>query len=174
MKLSFRLVGLFVLVIVLGSAAFAAKAANQKGLPFKARSFEVVTQEGILEGSKCPAFEVIAEGSGTGTHIGDFTVIRRHCFTPPDHPAFTGEVIHDGKYEITAANGDKLWGTYSGQLQPTEFGEQGPTRGIITAPSTIDGGTGVFAGAQGKFKAVGDYDLIRDQGTFKYYGWISY
>ena len=174
MKNGLRIVSLLVLVIVLGSAVYAVAAANQTKRPFKARSFEVVTQEGILDGSDCPAFEVISEGSGSGTHIGDFSVVRRHCFTPPDHPAFAGEVIHDGTYEITADNGDKLWGTYSGTLQPTEFGEQGPTRGIITSPSTIDGGTGRFAGAQGEYLAVGDYDLVADQGKFKFNGWITY
>lgn len=174
MKHSLRIISTLVLVVVLGSAVYAVAAANQTERPFKARSFEVVTQEGVLEGSECPAFEVISEGSGTGTHIGNFRVARRHCFTPPDHPAFAGEVIHDGKYEITADNGDKLWGTYSGELQPTEFGEQGPIRGIITSPSTIDGGTGRFAGAQGEYLAIGDYDLVAEQGSFILKGWISY
>lgn len=174
MKNGLRIASLLVLVLVLGSAAYAVAAANQTKRPFKARSFEVVTQEGVLEGSDCPAFEVLSEGSGSGTHIGDFRVVRRHCFTPPDHPAFTGKVIHDGTYEITADNGDKLWGTYSGQLQPTEFGEQGPIRGIITSPSTIDGGSGRFAGAQGEYLAVGDYDLVAEQGSFIFKGWISY
>jgi len=174
MKNGLRIVSFLVFVLVLGSAAYAVAAANQTRRPFKARSFELVTQEGVLEGSACPAFEVLSEGSGSGTHIGDFSVVRRHCFTPPDHPAFTGKVIHDGTYEITTANGDKLWGTYSGELQPTEFGEQGPIRGIITSPSTIDGGSGRFAGAQGEYLAVGDYDLVAEQGSFKFKGWISY
>jgi len=156
---------------VLGIAAYTVAAGNQQR-PFKAQSFEVVTSEGVIEGSECPAFEVNSEGSGTGTHIGDFTLVRRHCFTPPDHPAFAGDVIHDGSYEIIAANGDKLWGTYSGAFQPTEFGNQGPIRGIITSPSTIDGGTGRFAGAIGEYQAVGDYDLVAEQGDFTFDGWI--
>lgn len=102
----------------------------------------MITSEDVIEGSDCPAFEVSSEGRGTGTHIGDFTLVRRHCFTPTNHPAFAGEVIHDGAYEITTANGEKLCGTYSGGLQPTEFGDQGPIRGVITSPSTIEGGTG--------------------------------
>jgi hypothetical protein len=169
-----RMVSLLIVIVVLGVAAYAVAAASQPQRPFKARSFEVVTQEAILDGSECPVYAVNSVGSGTGTHLGDFTVVRRHCFTPPDHPAFAGQVIHDGTYEITAANGDKLWGTYSGALQPTEFGEQGPIRGIITSPSTIDGGTGRFAGAVGEYLAVGDYDLVADQGSFKFSGWISY
>lgn len=163
------------IIVILALTNFGAAAAGSNlQRPFKAHSFEVVTSEGMIEGSDCPVFEVNSQGSGTGTHIGQFTVVRRHCFTPPGHPAFTGEVIHDGVYEITAANGDKLWGTYSGELQPTEFGDQGPIRGIITAPSTIEGGTGRFAGAQGEYLAVGDYDLVAEQGAFKFVGWISY
>lgn len=175
MKRMVRFVGVVVLAAVMGLAVygFAAADGNQQR-PFKAKSFEVVTSEGILPGSACPAFEVNSAGSGVSTHLGNFTIIRRHCFTPPDHPAFAGQVIHDGVYEITAANGDKLWGAYSGALQPTEFGDQGPIRGIITSPSTIDGGTGRFAGAQGEYLAVGDYDLVADQGSFKFTGWISY
>jgi hypothetical protein len=175
MNRSLRITGILVLIVVLGLAIYGIAAANSnQQLPFKAQSFEFVTSEGVVEGSDCPVFEVNSEGSGTGTHIGDFTVVRKHCFTPPDHPAFTGEVIHDGTYEITAANGDKLWGTYSGELQPTEFDDQGPIRGVITSPSTIDGGTGRFAGAHGEFQAVGDYDLVADEGDFEFEGWISY
>lgn len=165
---------LLALVFVLGAGGYAVAAARSVERPFKAKSFEVVTSEGIFPGSSCPVFEVNSQGSGTGTHLGNFIVVRRHCFTPPDHPAFSGAVIHDGTWEITAANGDKLWGTYSGSLQPTEFGDQGPIRGIITSPSTIDGGTGRFAGAQGEYLVVGDYDLIADQGDFTFDGWISY
>ncbi len=170
-----RILGVVLLVSVLVVVVVGAAAAGRnRQRPFKATSYEVVTSEGVIEGSECPAFEVNAEGSGKGTHLGKFTLVRRHCFTPPDHPAFTGSVMHDGVYEITAANGDKIWGTYSGDLQPTEFGENGPIRGIITSPSTIDGGTGRFAGAQGEYEAVGDYDLVADEGEFKFMGWLSY
>lgn len=175
MKHSLCNAAILALIVLLATTTFSAAAASSNPQrPFKAQSFEVVTSEGIIEGSACPVFEVNSLGSGTGAHIGQFTVVRRHCFTPPGHPAFTGEVIHDGTYEITAANGDKFWGTYSGELQPTEFGDQGPIRGIITSPSTIDGGTGRFAGAQGEYLAVGDYDLVAEQGAFEFDGWISY
>lgn len=169
-----QIAGLLALIVVLGAAVYGVAAGSNPQRPFKAQSFEYVVSEGILEGSDCPAFEVISQGSGTGAHLGAFSVVRRHCFTPPDHPAFAGAVIHDGSYEITAANGDSLWGTYTGELRPTEFGDQGPIRGVITSPSTIDGGTGRFAGAQGEYLAVGDYDLVADEGDFTFEGWISY
>lgn len=173
MRRNMGIAGLLTLVVLL-AVGYTVLANGSAQRPFKGLSNEFVVSEGVVEGSACPVFEVNSEGSGTGTHIGNFTVIRRHCFTPPDHPAFTGAVIHDGTWEITTANGDKLWGTYSGNLQPTEFGDQGPIRGIITSPSSIDGGTGRFAGAQGEYQAVGDYDLIADRGEFTFDGWISY
>lgn len=131
-----------------------------------------MTSEG--PSATCPAFEVHSEGRGEGAYLGYFTVERFHCFTPPGHPAFTGEVIHAGRYTITAANGDRLWGSYSGSLMPTAFDASGmPIRGIITSPSTIEGGTGRFADVQGSYLAVGDYDLIAEAGSFTSEGWLS-
>ena len=102
MKRIVRLVGVVLLAAVMGLAVYGfAAAGGDQPRPFKAQSFEVVTSEGILPGSTCPAFEVNSTGNGTGTHLGNFTIVRRHCFTPPDHPAFAGQVIHDGVYEIS-------------------------------------------------------------------------
>lgn len=161
------------LLVVFGWSVASIGAADQQR-PFKATSFEFVTSEGVIEGSECPALDVFTEGSGNGTHLGQFTITRHHCFTPPDHPEFNGSVFHDGTWEITSAYGDKLWGTYTGELQPTEFGDAGPIRGIITSLSTIDGGTGLFEDAQGDYQLVGDYDLIAKEGDFEFEGWISY
>jgi hypothetical protein len=175
MKHSLFIIGAVILVAVMGFGIYSFAAADSDTqLPFMAQSFEYVTSEGILEGSDCPVFTVISVGNGTGTHLGNFTLVRQHCFTPPGHPAFTGKVIHDGSYEITSANGDKIWGSYSGELQPSEYGDYGPIRGVIISPSTIDGGTGSFANAQGDFMALGDYDLVADEGEFEFSGWISY
>lgn len=171
----FWVIGLSALVlaaVIFGGAL----AAGDQQRPFKAASSEWVTEEGFIEGSDCPVFTVLSAGSGEATHLGKFTVVRQHCFTPPDHPAFDPAVgpMHDGWYEITAANGDTIFGTYSGMLEPTEFGPEGPTKGIITSPTTIDGGTGRFANAQGEYLTVGDYDLVADEGDFDMEGWISY
>lgn len=175
MKRNNRSVGIVVILLLLVAVIYGVAAANtDQQRPFKGGTFGWVTSEGVIEGSHCPVIEVNAEGSGEVTHLGAITVVRQHCFTPPDHPAFNGSVMHDGVYEMTAANGDKIWGTYSGELQPTEFGDQGPIRGIITAPSTIDGGTGRFAGATGEYMTTGDYDLVADEGDFVFDGWITY
>lgn len=167
------IIGTAILVLAI-IAVGAALAANNRERPFKGTSFGYVIEEGELEGSDCPAATVITAGEGEATHLGKFTEERTHCFTPPDHPAFQGEVIHDGAYTLTAANGDTLWGTYGGELQPTEFGEAGPVKGIITVHATVDGGTGRFEGAQGEHTVVGDYDLVADEGWFELEGWLSY
>lgn len=171
-----QIVGMFLLFVAMLAIPLVAVAATGKDQqrPFKGKSHGVVTAEGFIEGSECPFMDVFTEGSGIINHMGRVTIERHHCFTPPDHPEFNGSVIHDGSYEMTAVNGDKIWGTYSGELQPTEFGEDGPIRGIITAPSTIDGGTGRFANAQGHYLTTGDYDLIADEGDFIFLGWIDY
>ena len=168
-------IGLSVLVLIAVIIGIALAGGDQQR-PFKAKSFEWVTEEGFIEGTGCPVLTVFSEGSGNATHLGKFTVVRQHCFTPPDHPAFDPEVgpMHDGTYTITAANGDTIHGTYSGVLEPTEFGPEGPTKGIITSPTTIDGGTGRFVNAQGEYLTVGDYDLMADEGDFEMEGWISY
>lgn len=167
------LIGTVILVLAV-IAAGAALAANNQERPFKGMSYEWVTEEGELDGSDCPADTVHITGEGEATHLGKFTVERTHCFTPPNHPEFPGSVMHDGEYTITAANGDTLWGTYSGELQPTEFGEEGPIKGIITGPATVDGGTGRFNGAEGEHTIAGDYDLVADEGWFELEGWLSY
>lgn len=169
------LVGVVISLVLLAVVAYGVVAmSSSRQRPFSATSFEYVTEEGELEGSECPAAEVNVVGKGTGTHLGEYTIVRRHCFTPPDHPAFTGSVMHDGTFEITAANGDKLWGTYSGGLEPTEFGENGPVRGILRGNEVITGGSGRFEGAQGKLSSTADYDLVADEGNFTIEGWISY
>lgn len=173
MNRSIFVFGLAILALAMaGLVHGSAQAAPDGPLPFKASSYEVVSSEG--PSPTCPAFEVHSEGSGEGAHLGRFTVARFHCFTPPGHPAFTGTVIHDGRYTITAANGDQIWGSYSGELLPTAFDENGmPIRGTITSPSTIDGGAGRFANARGSYLAIGDYDLVADAGAFTFDGWIS-
>ena len=162
------------LVVLAAVAIGIAAASRERQRSFNATSFEWVVNEGKLPGADCPAAAVNIAGEGTSDLLGEFTIVRRHCFTPPDHPAFEGEVMHDGQYEITAANGDKIWGSYAGELQPTEFGAEGPVRGIITSPTTVDGGTGRYKGASGEHTAVGDYDLVADEGEFTLDGWISY
>lgn len=77
------------------------------------------------------AVQTVSDSTGTVTHLGLATMHASHC--PPLAP---GELYHDGRATITAANGDTLTYDYDFNGDP---------------PWTADftGGTGRFAGATG-------------------------
>lgn len=144
------------------------QAGEQNDLPFTMHTYGWVVAE--APSADCPFAEVSVEAFGTATHLGSVTVQRTHCFSPFNNPP-----IYNGYWEATAANGDRVWGSYSGSLVPTVFDDQGnPIRGEITAPYTIDGGTGRFANASGSGLTIGDYDLVADAGGFVSNGRIEY
>ncbi|MFO7524440.1 MAG: hypothetical protein R6W68_03220 [Ignavibacteriaceae bacterium] len=88
-------------------------------------------------------------GQGTATHIGMFTFSQSHCLDPNN---FT---FSNGWLEQTAANGDKLYGTYSGYLTPTSD----PIIFQVTGAFEFNGGTGRFADAEGEGEASGLLDV---------------
>ncbi len=77
------------------------------------------------------AVQTVSDASGSITHLGMARLHSSHC--PPLAP---GELYHDGKATITAANGDTVKLTY-------DF------NGIAPYAAEIIGGTGRFAGATG-------------------------
>ncbi|CAN5887082.1 hypothetical protein BH24GEM1_BH24GEM1_20590 [soil metagenome] len=85
---------------------------------------------------------VALEGAGTATHIGRYTITNSHCLDLTTG-AFTG-----GVFVKTAANGDQLFGTYSGIgsiiVPPEPVG-----RFAIQGTLEFTGGTGRFAGTSG-------------------------
>jgi hypothetical protein len=98
----------------------------------------------ITADAQCPTPLLLEsdEGSGTSTHTGKYTIVNSHCLNPG-----TG-ALTNGSFIKTAANGDRLSGTYIGSstlIQPPS-----PV-GIFTVNGTITftGGTGRFAGATG-------------------------
>ena len=97
----------------------------------------------IAPGAPCPAplMLVSLTGGGTATHVGKYTIVNSHCVDLATG-ALTG-----GTFVKTAANGDRIFGTYSGSsaiIQP-------PPIGIFSVTGTLHftGGTGRFAGATG-------------------------
>src|SRR5439155_11727543 len=74
------------------------------------------------------------DGTGTASHLGKYASHAVECFNP-----VTGAV--DGEFTQTAANGDTLFGAFSG---PGPCGAEG-----CHETSIIQGGTGRFAGAEG-------------------------
>jgi hypothetical protein len=87
-----------------------------------------------------PFVMVDVDATGKASHLGKFTLDIEAILNFATHAAV-------GTYEFTAANGDTLTATFTGQSSPTA------TPGIIYIEeiATITGGTGRFAGATGSF-----------------------
>jgi hypothetical protein len=77
-------------------------------------------------------------GSGTATHLGQYDEVGNVQFSPTSDPTV---LQLNASATYTAANGDKLYALFSGNLN-------GVT-GAITATVTYVGGTGRFANATG-------------------------
>jgi hypothetical protein len=130
-----RFLSVAVMVAALGIRAGAAEY-----VPFKATWSGTTT---AVDGSGFPIVVVVAEGEGQGTHLGRFTMVSPHA-----NNVFTFELWGDQNF--TAANGDTVSATFSGQLTPTIVG--GNLVAVSgTIPCVITGGTGRFAGARGSY-----------------------
>jgi len=88
-------------------------------------------------------------GTGHATHLGKYT------FRAEERINLQTLAVTDGRYTLTAANGDTVEGTYSGQAQTTS------TAGVVTylVSGPIIGGTGRFAAATGHLTWNGGADL---------------
>lgn len=164
-----KLVGtLFVLVFLLSAGLSRVAAGVQR--PYRATGPEWVVQEG--PGGACGAdrIDVQVEGQGQATHLGEYTISRHHCFNPVS-AAFEG-----GTFEQTAANGDKIFGTYSGVVAGVNEvdGQGNPVVIVINATQVITGGTGRFASATGQSELKSVFNLVTHRGNFTADGWISY
>jgi hypothetical protein len=108
-------------------------------VPFKGRLEGTVTITPVN-----PPFvvDVLVTATGNATHLGRFTLAIPHRVDRGTVPPSAA-----GSYQFTAANGDTLYASFTGQSMPT------PTPGVlyIVEAATITGGTGRFAGAAGSF-----------------------
>ena len=84
----------------------------------------------------------IATGSGTATHLGQWTVAGNVKYTPDNN----GVLHSSGEATLTAANGDKLQFQIDGILDPVA----GVDQGVFY----LVGGTGRFEGASGSANFV--------------------
>ena len=110
---------------------------------FKARGTGVVAPAMVA----CPAgFTPLSlTGSGRARHLGRYDWVSTECFN------FATFVTVGGRFTLTAANGDTLFGTFSGQARPTDD----PTVFAYHDPGVITGGTGRFAHAAGSVTTSG-------------------
>lgn len=166
MKRLIIFLSLLMLLLIVGVSY--AIASRQR--PYKAQGLEMVVQE--APGGSCGAeqIEVQIEGHGQATHFGQYTITRQHCFDPAQGN------FEEGTFVQTAANGDKIYGTYSGVVTDVlEVDDQGnPVLILINGTQEITGGTGQFAGAEGEAELYTEFSLVTHQGDFNAEGWITY
>jgi hypothetical protein len=106
--------------------------------------------------------QVDVEATGNATHLGQFMLDIPHIVNHANGTAI-------GSYEFTAANGDLVFGDFTGQATPTA------TPGVlyIEETVTITGGTGRFAGASGSFLCERLFDRIAGTTSGSFEGTIS-
>ena len=111
-----------------------------------------------LERDDCPEGSVAISGEGTGmaSHLGKIHASFSHCsfyLVDPTNPTYT-----DGFGILTAANGDKIYGTYSGYLTgPDSF----------VNDNTLTHGTGRFEDITGSMTETGTVALTETGFTFE-------
>ena len=126
------------------------------------------TQELVYPGGDCaPAGTGVTTGQGNASHLGRVTLAASDCFAP-GRASFS---FDHGRLALTAANGDLLYGRYSGSLLPTSA-----VSPVFTIKGTfvIDGGTGRFAGATGDGVLSGSIDVQTGTGHYDATGAIAY
>lgn len=108
-----------------------------------------------------PIASVEIDGTGVATQLGRFTLDVPHIVNQATR-------IATGTYEFTAANGDTLTASFSGQATLV-------APGVLTVAetATITGGTGRFDGATGSFTSERTFTVATGQTTGTFHGWIS-
>ncbi|MDB5322906.1 MAG: hypothetical protein JWN40_4537 [Phycisphaerales bacterium] len=147
-----------VALTALAAVLFARPVAASEEVPFNG-SFDGVVSHSSVD----PVTDaVLVEAAGNANHLGQFAVIAPHLVNTPTRTAA-------GRYEFTAANGDKVYADFTGVAHPTA------TSGVIAIveTATITGGTGRFAGASGSFVVQRLYDRIAGTTTGSFEGTIT-
>ena len=103
-----------------------------------------------------------ATGSGTATHLGQWTVVGNPKYTPDAN----GVLHSSGEATLTAANGDKLLIQIDGILDPVAGVDQGAFYFV--------GGTGRFEGATGSANFVVNINPVTGGFDLTVVGKINY
>lgn len=141
-------------VIVLGLAG---PVAAGEQVPFKG------SYEGDDVGTPLvpPLVSATVEAAGIATHLGKFTFTELVTVN-------TATGMGSGIFLFTAANGDTVFGTISGQATFTP-----PNVLAIVELATITGGTGRFAGATGSFTVARLKNTVTGETIADFEGTIS-
>ena len=123
-----------------------------------------------IPAGRCVEFADVADvvssfiGEGIVTHLGRVTIKAEHC-----SDLDTGRYA-DGRFTITAANGDILKGTYTSGVSLT-----GPPVVEFTDVVTfVDGGTGRFEHASGGGHEAGVFNVVSNEWSIRIEGTIRY
>lgn len=115
----------------------------------------IVNEQGLPTGS-------VATGSGTATHLGQWTVTGNPQYTPDAQ----GVLHSSGEATLVAANGDKLFIQIDGVLDPVAGVDQGTFYFL--------GGTGRFEGASGSAQFVVNINPVTSGFDLTVVGKIDY
>ncbi|MDX1925909.1 MAG: hypothetical protein SFV81_05295 [Pirellulaceae bacterium] len=123
---------------------------------------------GGLEGSYTvtvvpPIGTFVGSGIGMGTHLGRFTYEFPHTVNFGTVPP-----IGTGTYSFTAANGDRVHATFTGQSTPVA-----PGFVYVVEECVITGGTGRFTNASGRFTVMRLVDQVNRRTSGSFEGTIS-
>jgi hypothetical protein len=130
------------LLVAVAALALPLQALAGAEVPYKGSDSGHWTLDGTCAAGVVP---VDINGTGTATHIGRYAYHADECFDPT-----TSTVT--GAFTLTAANGDAIFGTYSGPCSAD----------TCTESAMVDGGTGRFAEAEGQF----DVTVLVGPGTY--------
>ncbi len=156
----FRLVSLRRIALALAAFAvlgLAGPAAAQEQVPFKGKLEGDATRGAV----HFPYVDVLVEGTGEATQLGEFTFAFPHTVNLLTRTAI-------GTYHFVAANGDTLTADGTGIATPIGGGVL-----YIEETMTITGGTGRFAGASGSFEVERLYDTVAGTTVGSFEGTIS-
>ena len=134
---------------VFGLLCFSGPVAGSDQVPFKGRLRTTAATDPVFCGPSVCGFNATITGGGRAAHLGRYGWFSTHTVSFLTSP-FT---VSGGDLTLTAANGDQLFGTYSGTSQFV-----GVDLLTFTLNIEIDGGTGRFEGAEGSITATGEVD----------------
>jgi hypothetical protein len=128
-------------------------------VPFKAR---VESQAVVTPISWSPYhMSAVLTGTGNSTLMGKIEFAASHENGIYD--------IRDGIFETTAANGDKIFGTYVGMFDLTTL----PLEVGLNMDMIITGGTGRFTGATGTLEGMGGMDPVTKVSWMEISGYLN-
>ena len=156
-----RLLRAGLLLVVMAALTLPAQALAGAPAPFKGSDTGHFTLAQNACGPKSSWLRVDITGAGTAKQVGKYTYKATECFD--------GSLFYFGAFTMTTANGNKLVGTYSGTVGPTDD----PNVASYDQDAEVRGGTGCYVSASGKFHVSGLANLATGDYSQKLSGVLS-